>query len=58
MIKKKDLSEEDKKAWEDYTKIPQIFTIKKRNHTKFKKRTFKFDLHGFTLDEQIKKLKK
>ena len=53
MIKKKDLQLEDKKVWEEYTKNPSnIYDKDKLNTTgNTRKERFKFDLHGFTLDE-------
>ena len=52
MIKKKDLSQEDKKTWEDYIKNPSdIYDKDKKNQKNFKRGRFKFDLHGFTLEE-------
>ena len=52
MIKKKDLSQEDKKTWEDYIKNPSnIYDKDKNNQKNFKRGRFKFDLHGFTLEE-------
>ena len=53
MIKKKDLPLEDKKVWEEYTKNPSnIYDKDKLNTTEnTRKERFKFDLHGFTLDE-------
>ena len=53
MIKKKDLPAEDKKVWEEYTKNPSnIYDKDKLNTTgNTRKERFKFDLHGFTLDE-------
>ena len=58
MIKKKDLPAEDKKVWEDYTKNPSnIYDKEKQNITiNLNKKRFKFDLHGFTLDEANKKV--
>ena len=52
MIKKKDLPEEDKKIWEDYTKSPSdIYDKEKKNIvSNSRSERFKFDLHGFTLD--------
>jgi DNA-nicking Smr family endonuclease len=56
--KKKDLSEEDKQTWEDYIKDPSNIYDKDRNYQKtVRKEKFKFDLHGFTLDEANKKVK-
>ena len=53
MIKKKDLSAEDKKVWEDYTSSPSnIYDKENQNNSiNLRKKRFKFDLHGFTLDE-------
>ena len=59
MTKHKDLSPEDKKSWEDYIKNPSdVFDKDKTNsvNTKSKIR-FRFDLHGFTLDQANKKVK-
>ena len=59
MIKKKDLSKEDKKIWENYIKNPtDIFD--KDNSRQFiskKKDRYTFDLHGFTLDDANKKVR-
>ena len=58
MIKKKYLSKEDKKVWEDYIKNPSdVFDKDKSNLKKNKNQRFKFDLHGFNLDEANKKVK-
>ena len=58
MIKKKYLSKEDKKVWEDYIKNPSDIFDKDKSHLKKNKnKRFKFDLHGFTLDEANKKVK-
>ncbi len=59
MKKKKDLSEEDKKTWEDYLKSPSdIFDKEEKNTNEIlRKDRFKFDLHGFTLDEANQKVK-
>ena len=58
MIKKKYLSKEDKKVWEDYIKNPSDIFDKDKSHLKKNKnQRFKFDLHGFTLDEANKKVK-
>ena len=53
MIKKKDLPLEDKKVWEEYTKNPSNIYDKDKLITteNSRKERFKFDLHGFTLDE-------
>ena len=53
MIKKKDLNQEDKKIWEEYIKNPSDIYDKDKissNKTNIRER-FKFDLHGFSLDE-------
>ena len=59
MIKKKDLSAEDKKVWEDYTSSPSNIYDKENQNSSInlRKKRFKFDLHGFTLDEANKKVK-
>ena len=58
MIKKKDLSQEDKKTWEDYIKDPSdVYDKEKNNQKTVRKKRFKFDLHGFTLDDANKKVK-
>ena len=59
MIKKKDLNQEDKDTWEDYIKNPSDIYDKDRiNSNKIQRsERFKFDLHGFTLDEANKKVK-
>ena len=58
MIRKKDLSKEDKKIWEDFVKNPADIYDKDRNNFKYiKNKRFKFDLHGFSLDEANKKVK-
>jgi DNA-nicking Smr family endonuclease len=58
VIKKKDLLEEDKKIWEDYTKSPSdIYDKEKVNSANVSlKERFKFDLHGYTLNEANKKV--
>ena len=59
MTKHKNLSPEDKKNWEDYIKNPSdIFDKDKTNSINTeKKNRFRFDLHGFTLDQANKKVK-
>ena len=59
MIKKKDLSQEDKKNWEEYTKNPSDIYDKDQvvsNNIQRRER-YKFDLHGLTLEEANKKVK-
>tara|TARA_B000000532_G_C18737002_1_gene349439 strand:+ start:93 stop:512 length:420 start_codon:yes stop_codon:yes gene_type:complete len=53
VIKKKELSQEDKKAWEDYIRNPSDIYNKDKNIQKNdkKKTRYKYDLHGFTLDD-------
>ena len=59
MNKKNFLSQGDKKAWDDFIKNPQDIYDKDKSDdiNKSKKNRFKFDLHGFTLDEANKKVK-
>ncbi len=59
MIKKKDLSSEDKKNWEDYIKNPKdVFDKDQKNQINFlRKGRYRFDLHGFSLDEANNKVR-
>ncbi len=59
MSKKKDLSQENKKTWEDYIKDPSDIYDKDENKFKknISKNRFKFDLHGFTLEGANKKVR-
>ena len=59
MIKKKDLTQEDKNAWENYIKNPSGIYDKDKDLAIDKKRKdrFKFDLHGFSLESANKKIK-
>lgn len=59
MIKKKDLSKEDIKTWESYLKNPSdIYDKEKNNSTKQdRKDRFRFDLHGYTLNEANQKVR-
>ena len=59
MIKKKDLEQDNTKAWEDYIKNPSDIYDKDKNYSKENviKRRFKYDLHGYTLDEANSKAK-
>ena len=59
MIKKKDLSSEDKKNWEEYIKNPKdIFDKDQKNQINFlRKGRYRFDLHGFSLDEANNKVR-
>ena len=58
MIKKKDLPAEDKKIWEDYTRSPSNIYDKEKQNAADNPiiERFKFDLHGFTLDEANQKV--
>ena len=59
MTKKKNPSQEDKKTWEDYIQNPSDIYDKEQNITYSGQRRerYKFDLHGFTLDEANNKVK-
>ena len=57
MIKKKDPNQEDKKTWEDYIKNPSDIYDKDISSKIQRRERYKFDLHGFTLDEANKKVK-
>ena len=58
MIKKKDPSQEDKKTWEDYIKNPTDIHDKDLGllYDTSRRGRYKFDLHGFTLDEANNKV--
>ena len=59
MIKKKDPSREDIQTWEEYIKNPSDIYDKDQgasNNVQRRER-YKFDLHGFTLDEANNKVK-
>ena len=58
MIKKKDLTKEDIEVWHSYIKNPtDVYDKDLGNKTINRKERFKFDLHGYTLDEANKKVK-
>ena len=58
MIKKKDLSQEDKQTWEDYIKDPSgIYDKDNKIQKNIRKERFKFDLHGFSLEEANTKVR-
>ena len=59
MIKKKDLSKEDIKTWKTYIKNPTDIYDKDKNtlYNQERKEKFRFDLHGYTLDEANQKVK-
>ena len=59
MIKKNNLSADEEEIWENYTKDPSdIYDKEKSNSSNsLKKKRFKFDFHGFTLNEANTKVK-
>ena len=58
MIKKKDPSQEDSEVWHSYIKNPtDVYDKELGNKSINRKERFKFDLHGYTLDEANKKVK-
>ena len=59
MIKKKNLSAEDKKVWDSFTKYPSDIYDKEIENAKFNhsKERFRYDLHGFTLIDANQKVK-
>ena len=58
MIKKKDPNQEDLETWENYIKNPSdIYDKEKNNQKRDRKERFKFDLHGFSLDDANQKVK-
>tara|TARA_B100000963_G_scaffold355488_1_gene373839 strand:- start:142 stop:558 length:417 start_codon:yes stop_codon:yes gene_type:complete len=59
VIKKKDPSQEDKKIWEEFIKNPTDIYDKdlSASYSTQKRGRYKFDLHGFTLDEANNKVK-
>ena len=59
MIKKKDLSNQDKKTWEEYIKNPSDIYDKDKSFSKENNRKgrFKYDLHGYTLDDANRKVR-
>ena len=59
MDKKKDLDQENVKAWEEYIKNPSDIYDKEKNNSKHnvRRERFKFDLHGFTLDDANRKIR-
>tara|TARA_Y100000768_G_scaffold309457_1_gene243721 strand:+ start:627 stop:1046 length:420 start_codon:yes stop_codon:yes gene_type:complete len=58
VIKKKDLNQENKKTWEEYIKNPSDIYDKDQDFSDNTQRRerYKFDLHGYTLDEANKKV--
>lgn len=58
MIKKKDLSKKDNEVWQSYIKNPtDVYDKDLENKSNNRKERFKFDLHGYTLDEANNKVK-
>ena len=59
MIKKKDPIQDDKKIWQDFIKDPSDIYDKDQDISKNinKRGQYKFDLHGFTLDDANNKVK-
>ena len=58
MIKKKSLSQEDNKTWENFIKNPtDIYDKDKESSKDLRKKRYKFDLHGFTLNDANEKIK-
>ena len=59
MIKKKDLSKEDKETWDNFTRQPSDIYDKDLQITDDNPRRnrLKYDLHGFTLEDANKKVK-
>ena len=58
MIKKKDLSKDDNEVWQSYIKNPtDVYDKDLGNKSISRQERFKFDLHGYTLDEANKKVK-
>ena len=59
MIKKKEPNQEDKKTWDEYIKNPSDIYDKDQgvSNNVQRKGRYKFDLHGFTLDEANSKVR-
>jgi len=59
VIKKKDLDQESTKAWEEFIKNPSGVYDKDKNYSKEygRKGRFKYDLHGYTLDDANNKVR-
>tara|TARA_B100000767_G_scaffold90823_1_gene87260 strand:+ start:3835 stop:4254 length:420 start_codon:yes stop_codon:yes gene_type:complete len=59
VIKKKNLSQEDREVWEKFSKQPQDIYDKEQSDQKIslRKGRLRFDLHGFTLQEANEKVK-
>ncbi len=59
MKKKENFPIEDRKIWDEYTKNPSDIYDKERNYnnSSVRKERFKYDLHGFSLDEANRKVR-
>ena len=59
MIKKKDLSKEDKETWDNFTRQPSDIYDKDLQFADDnpRKNRLRYDLHGFTLEDANKKVK-
>lgn len=57
MIKKKDISSSDIKDWEDYIQNPRDIFDKEKNKTKSVNYRFRYDFHGYTLENANAKVK-
>tara|TARA_X000000950_G_scaffold230541_1_gene278762 strand:+ start:291 stop:707 length:417 start_codon:yes stop_codon:yes gene_type:complete len=58
VIKKKNLSKEDSKVWQSYIKNPtDVYDKDLGKKSINRKERFKFDFHGYTLDDANKKVK-
>ncbi len=59
MIKKKDLDQDNIKVWEEYIKNPSDIYNKDKNNSKEndRKGRYKYDLHGYTLDDANRKVR-
>ena len=58
MNNKKKVSDKDKKDWEDFLNDPSNLTDKEDNISDKKSPSkFKFDLHGYSIDDANKKVK-
>jgi DNA-nicking Smr family endonuclease len=59
VIKKKDLSKEDKKTWDNFTRQPSDIYDKDLQLTDDnpKRNRLRYDLHGFTLEDANRKVK-
>ena len=57
-LSKKDLSKKDNEVWQSYIKNPtDVYDKDLENKSNNRKERFKFDLHGYTLDEANNKVK-